>query len=202
MSRTIATAANLVSEWLHGEHTYQFDKNLQTHGAHPQASVEHIMGSEIINKWHQFRVFRDEYTKGHDASVHLQASQQLLKTTSAARGALVWDSMANGRTIRRASQASFAVLQSYLREVIEDPEKLPAPELLDSPLEEAIYPASTVPIEAQYQILPVFTTLAGHAINHLLEQASETQAMTLPRPGTPSGTVEPWRSLPIPSRPA
>ena len=195
MTRSLEVTSNLVLEWLEGEHSYQFDKNAVTHNAAPQSSIDHIMRYELKNKWQRFQLFRQEFARSPSAQAYLQAGQQVLKATGAARGAVVWEAVARGQAVDQASTATFAVLGDYLRATIDKKQSLPDKVLLDRPLESALYPTSLTPIEEQYQIMPVYLNLAGHAINHLLDERAVELGFgpLLPRPGLPSGTIELWK---------
>lgn len=199
MSSRVEAASGLVVDWLEGEHDYQFGKNSQTHNANPHTSRDYIMETELKNKWHRFQFYRRSNEELQSPKLVLHAGQQVLKATAAARGAVVWDSIIHHHPILRARQSSLSVLQQHLRLVDVAAAELPPPDLLDAPFEEAIYPYSTTPIEwppgKQYQILPIYINLAGHAINYLLEQAGTTGSMALPSPGVPSGTIEPWKRI-------
>lgn len=191
-TKNTVKASILVGFWLRGEHDYQFSKNRRTFAADARASLDAIMGTEIPNKWSRFQFFRRNYLENPDDRLYLQANQQLLKATAAARAAVVWNGVVIGTNFLRANRASFNVFsQQYMHGRAGDAE-FPDPVLLDQPLNEAIAPASITPIEGQYQPLPVFKALAGLAITHLIEQQQQTGNMLLPRLGLPSGEVQPW----------
>jgi hypothetical protein len=189
---SLELASGMVTGWLHYEHRYQFAKNRHTLHGDPQASINHIMGTEIANKWHRYQLFRAACQETAHPTAYLQADQQLLKAAAAARGALVWAGVLEGQTFDEANAESFLLLGSHFHYLHEEPELVPSPALLDQPLEAALHPATIELVNGEYQIAPVFTVLAAHAINQLLQQEVALGDMSPPRPGTPSGTIEPW----------
>lgn len=201
----------LLYAWLIKEHGYQFNKNRVTFDADPKASLAAIMGdgdqpSELNNKWGRYQFFRRERPAPNHPDylpINLQASQQILKVTAAARAAVVWNGViisqtadrAAGNGFDRANRASFLALREYFGELNNpafDSVQLPPTAALDQPLQEAITPYSLLPIEGQYQPLRGYTSIAGLAITHILEQQNAIGSMSLPKPGVSSGNIQPW----------
>lgn len=129
----------------------------------------------------------------------MRASQMILKTTAAARAATIWKEVASAETGTSADSAfetssgrTWEHLSTYFNKLASDSGQLPDRTLLDRPLEDAIAPHTIERGDDGYTPLPVFTSLAGLAVVHLIEQQGDTQSMKLPQPGVSSGNIMPW----------
>jgi hypothetical protein len=199
MSTRIEAAPGLVVDWLEGEHSLQSRNYSMPPIINPHSKLTAVMRTDLKEFWNRFQFYRRNNEDFHSHKLALHAGQQIMKAIATARSALIWDSIRHHKQVRQAADSSMNVLKHHLGQLEVGADQLPLPDLLDAPFEEAIDPYTTIPISGpdgyQYQILPIFTNLAGHAINHLLEQAETTGAMALPRPGVPSGTIEPWKRV-------
>lgn len=186
MTTVETSAIENVTQWLEGEHAYQFGKNQLTHKADPAASIAYIMQKEIGNKWHRFQFFNDAAKPSYETGICLQASQQLLKACGAARGALVWDYVSNGYTVEQGSELSFDTLSANANLWLAGA-SLPNNSLLEASIGDAIAPY----VLERADVEPVFVRLAGLVVVHMMDQQSNTGEFVLPAPGLPSGTIGP-----------
>jgi hypothetical protein len=195
-------AQYVTEKWLRGEQGYQFSKAEVTGmgSQNPEASVDHIVEHELPNKWGRYKSFQDfvrrhELVGSHRMLVTLQASQQVLKMTAAARGAVVWHDVAAGASLTDASEASFGVLQEYYASLRDGRAELPSQALLDAPLAESplqVAAPSWVIATFDRRALPdVFRESAGLALRHAVATREYTDG-ALPRPGFPSGEIANW----------
>src|ERR1019366_6471968 len=99
MSNVSIPAKRGVVNWLSRESDYQFDKNHLTHSSDPISSIDYIMSSEIRDKWARFQIFRTEANELNNKELSIRATQLILKTCAAARGALVWDYVLQGQSL-------------------------------------------------------------------------------------------------------
>jgi hypothetical protein len=174
-------------DWLRGEDDYQFGKNMTTHNADPASSMSYILGTEIENKWYRFQLFNSTAKSDGDSKLLLQASQQILKACGAARGALVWDYVTQGCSVDEGSKYTFVDLAEHFD--AQSPQAIQAnvPKL-ELPIDAAISPYELVPKDVK----SVFTQLASLVATHLYDLGSNTGSLILPKPGLPSGEIEPW----------
>lgn len=193
VSKAHIKAEILTEWWLRGEHGYQFRKNQSVFAADARASQKGIMERELANKWHRFQGFRRQNQTEPHPGLWLQSNQQLLKATAAARAAVIWNGVIVQKTPpEQGNAASFGILKSHFQKINSGRVQLPETELLNAPLAEAISPASVTPIDGRYEPIGVFQSLASLCLTHLLEQQAETGSMALPKPGVPSGDIQPW----------
>jgi hypothetical protein len=191
-----------VEAWLRGEHEYQFAKNKKTLNADPPSSVEHILGTEIGNKWHRFQFFIGQIVSppdDDDKVLRLHAGQQLLKACAAARGALVWkyvlqanEAARGDDQITRGSDQTWRDLSNYYDALHDGTEALPSSGRLKASLEIALNPATLEPVNGNYDVKPIFTRLAGLAVVHFASQQEQSGEVIMPAPGVRSGEIEAW----------
>lgn len=197
-------AVNSVTQWLKGEHDYQFRKNQLTHSGHPQNSRMHILTFEIPNKWERFQFFRDlalvdkkaDPKKQLSDKLLMQVGQNVLKCAAAARGAFVWAGVSSGKSFKQANDMSWEGLDTFTTRLRTGSVKLPYMQLLGATAEDAtkLYLRDE---HAYGKPSATFMAMTGLAIRGLLEYQNDGPVLVLPRPGVPSGELEVWDDLPV-----
>jgi hypothetical protein len=194
-SQPVEQAERLVSAWLHDDENFQFLDSTHRHRAHPRGTLNHLMHTELASRWGSFSILRRHALVESKPQNFIHSSQAIMRATSAARIAIMWDGIVHDKAMYQTSRTSFNVLQSFFRSVNSGDVELPSRGLLDEKFERAIHPETITPVNGEYPlIVPVFTTLAAHAVNHLLEQDEATGQMQLPMPGLPGGEIQPWKN--------
>lgn len=175
-----------VKWWLQGEHSYQFEKNKRTHQGNPLRSLYDIVELEIPNKWCRFQFFREAFLREPNPRAHLQATQQLLKTTAAARAAFIWGGVAEGRAFADQACQSWAQLTSYQAGLLNETRVLPAVGELS--LKEC--PVGTEVPATSRELGERFTYLSGLAVVHLMDTSERFGPLPMPVSGGSSGNHE------------
>ena len=181
----LAEAQDVVFDWLTGEEQYQFDKNKRTHDHDPVSSERDIVTREIPEKWFRFQHERRKYAEYADIGFHVRATQQLFKTTAAARGALVWANVKRGVPLDDARNKSLCVLRSYFRRASIGLVELPPA----AELERAECPVSTEIPASLTEAEDRFMHVSGLSVVHTMGLVECGGDLELPLPGVESGLI-------------